>query len=367
MDTAFVTKADKSGEGAKKMIKQYAVIGLGNFGMALARQLSEKGAEVVAIDPDPAQVQLIKDEVTQAVVADATEPQVMATLGVQEMDAALICIRCSISDSLLAVLNLRDLGVSCILAMAINEAHGRLLAKLGVDQILFPERDQASSLTEKLLHPNMIEYLPLVEGYGIIEWQPPPAFLNQPLYELDLINRYGAQVIAVKGSDSHSWQMIPTGQYVTSAGDHLLLLAPHDFLDHVSEEAAPHLFQELWQKPREAVQKLWHKTKSRRQKAQSNNTKASMDPASPSRPPLATPAPQPSFQMAPPQETTPDIAPEGSNKNNNTEQHNHPEERSHPPVKEATHKSKALPERKPSDERVPLWVESKIFSPKDLL
>ena len=121
------------------MRKQFLVVGIGNFGYYLASGLHRKGHEVLAIDKNPDLVETIKNKVTQAIVADATDARVIKSLGVQELDAAVVSIGSVLSDSILAVMNLQEAGVKHIIAKAINEPHKRVLEKLDIQDILFPE------------------------------------------------------------------------------------------------------------------------------------------------------------------------------------------------------------------------------------
>jgi len=211
-------------------MKQFAVIGVGNFGRYLASRLYDKGHEVLAIDRDPGRIQEIKDEVSQAVVADATDRKSMESL-VKDVDAAVVCMGSLLSESILATLNLKDIGVGRIVAKATGEAHGRILQKIGADEVLFPEKDQAVSLAERLHNPNMIEYLPFVEGYSIIHLQPPAGFIGKALRELDLINQYGVQVVAVRERVPDRLNMIPTGTFIVKDGDIMIVLGPNESLD----------------------------------------------------------------------------------------------------------------------------------------
>ncbi len=217
-------------------MKQFAIIGLGNFGYYLATNLYEKKHDVLAIDIDTSRVQEIKDKVTQAVVADATDIRALETLGIKQMDAAVVCIGSILSDSILATLNLKDIGVKRVFAKSVSEPHGRILHKVGALQAFFPEKDMANSLAERLHNPNILDYLPFLEGYSIIELVPPKSFIGQTLKALNLINRYGVQVLAIKRIVPNQLNMIPTGEYVLKNGDILILIGPNDKLDLLREK-----------------------------------------------------------------------------------------------------------------------------------
>lgn len=221
----------------RSAMKQFAVIGLGNFGYYLATQLYKKGYEVLAIDKKPNLVQEIKDKVSQAIVADAAERKTLEAMGLEQMDAAVVCIGSVLSNSILVTLNLKDIGVKRVLAKALSEAHGRILYKIGASEVFFPEKDLALSLAERIHNPNMIDYLPFLEGYSIIELSPPKDFIGKSLRELDLINRLGIQIIAVKEVIKDQLVFIPTAKFVLKDSDILIMLGRNESLDKLKVNA----------------------------------------------------------------------------------------------------------------------------------
>ena len=147
------------------------------------------------------------------------------------MDAAVICIGSVLSESILATLNLKDIGIERLYAKAISEAHSRILHKIGATEIFFPEKDQANLLAERLHNPNMLDYLPFLEGYSLIEFSPPSQFIGKSLRELDLINRFGVQVVAIKELVPDRMNMIPTAQCILKDSDIIILLGPNEGFD----------------------------------------------------------------------------------------------------------------------------------------
>jgi trk system potassium uptake protein TrkA len=214
---------------------QFAVIGLGNFGYYLARHLYEKGHEVIALDVNKVLVQKVKDEVTQAVVADATDREALEALGVSQVDAAVVCIGTRMQASILVTLHLKELGVKQIVAKATSEEHARILLKVGADEIVFPEKDLAIGVASRLDNPNMLDYLPFIEGYSIVELAPPKEFVGKTLKELDLINRYGIQVLAVKEIIPTGMILIPTAAFRVKDSDALIILGPEESLQKLQK------------------------------------------------------------------------------------------------------------------------------------
>jgi trk system potassium uptake protein TrkA len=214
-------------------MKQFVIIGIGNFGHYLAVHLYKKGYEVLVIDKISNRVSEIKDQVSQAVVADATDRKALEALGLDKIDAAVVCIGSVLSESILATLNLKDIGVERVYAKALSEAHSRILQKIGASEVFFPEKDQAISLAERLHNPNMLDYLPFLEGYSIIQLAPPNRFIGKSLRELNLINRFGVQVVAVQEVVPERLNLIPTAQFVLKDSDIMILLGPNEALEQL--------------------------------------------------------------------------------------------------------------------------------------
>lgn len=190
--------------------KQFVVIGLGNTGYFLARHLTALGHDVMVVDPSPEKIQDISNQVAQAVVADGTRKKQLQSLPLAKVDSVICCIGEDLQASLLTVLNLRELGVKHIIAKSSSPAHTTILEKLGVADIFHPERDMAISLAERLNRPNMLDYLPFMEGFSIVEIACPESFWGKTLKDLSLTHKYGIQVIAIRDP------LEPTPRSVTS-------------------------------------------------------------------------------------------------------------------------------------------------------
>ncbi|MEJ2640052.1 MAG: TrkA family potassium uptake protein [Desulfosarcinaceae bacterium] len=220
------------------MKKQFAVIGLGNFGFYLATTLYQKGHEVLAVDVESRRVQEIRDNVSRAVIADATDPKAVRELELADMDAVVIAMGSDLNNSILATLNTKDAGVKRILAKAVSDAHGRILQKIGASEIYFPEKDLALTAAQRLANPNIIDYIPLMEDHSIAQLAPPEEFLGKTLAELDLINKYGIQIVAVKELIPKNHVIIPTGRFVIKDSDVLVMIGPEKQMARLRELAS---------------------------------------------------------------------------------------------------------------------------------
>lgn len=216
-------------------MKQVVVIGLGNFGNYIAKELYIKGFDVIALDKDAQKVQEIQADVTQAIVADSTDISALKAVGIDNADMVLVCMGSSLSDSILTALNVKDLGVRRIYAKAKTSSHGRILEKLGVSEVLFPERDLALNVARKMANPNMLDFIPFIEGYTIVELAPIQVFIGKKLKEMDLINKFGVQVIAVKDVITDHVNIIPTGEYLVKDSDVLVLLGKKEDIDRLKD------------------------------------------------------------------------------------------------------------------------------------
>ena len=204
-------------------MKQFVILGLGSFGENLAFALSEEGHEVLALDLDERKVDAIKDRVTHAVVADAADKNVLSKFVNENVDAVIVGMD-SMEASALATLYLRDLGIKEIIVKAVNDDHAKVLKAVGATEVVYPEKDIALRLADRLSTPNLIEHLPLTPEYSIVEITPPKNFMGKTLKELHLRKEFGITVIAVKDVLSNKFQLIPKAEYEIKHNDVLMVI-----------------------------------------------------------------------------------------------------------------------------------------------
>jgi len=207
---------------------RFAVIGLGSFGSYLARTLYEKGHEVLVIDKDKDKVEEAKDFSSQAVWMDSADKESLRALGVQDMDVVVVSLGPEMEPSILTVLYLHELGVNRILAKALSPDHGKILEAIGATEVIYPERDMAVRLAQRLSSRNVLEYLPLAENISIQEIVPPEAFIGKKLRDLDLTNRYRVQVIAVRQLVPDRLIFIPGADFVIKDSDVLVVMGEEE-------------------------------------------------------------------------------------------------------------------------------------------
>ncbi len=205
-------------------MKRVVVIGLGIFGSQLARQLYESGLEVVAIDKNRDVVQRIKDHSTKPVLADATDKDVLESIGIDAKDTVVISFGEDLSASTLLTLYLKEMKVKEIIVKVPNEDYKRILLKVGASEAIIPEREMANKVARSIISPNVLEYLPISEDYTICELAPPSAFIGKSLVELDLRKKYNLQVIAIRDVLSGKLQLVPRASAVIKDSDVMVII-----------------------------------------------------------------------------------------------------------------------------------------------
>lgn len=214
-------------------MRSYIVIGLGRFGTEVARQLCALGCEVLAIDCQSDLVQQISGDVTHAAVADARDKDVLKALGAKEFDCAVVAIGDSLADSVLATMNVKELGVGKVVCKAHDETHRQVLLKLGADQVVIPEQENAGRLARSLSSHNVLDYIELSDDYGIIEVPAPKSWHSKSLKELNVRAKLGLNIIAIKSSGGIN--VSPAADYQIAEKDILVVLGDTAALQRVQK------------------------------------------------------------------------------------------------------------------------------------
>lgn len=214
-------------------MKSFVVIGLGRFGSEAAKRLCQQGCEVLVIDSRSDLVQQMSNEVTQAVVGDARDKEVLRALGVKDFDCGIVAIGDSLADSVLATMNLKELGVPYIVCKAYDETHRQVLKKLGADRVVIPEKENADRLAKSLSSPNVLDYIELSEDYGIVEVPAPAPWQGKSLIELNIRAKLGVNILAVK-REGHI-TVSPSADFRIEQGDTLVVLGDTGALNAVQK------------------------------------------------------------------------------------------------------------------------------------
>lgn len=215
-----------------KHSKQFAVIGLGYFGEAVTRTLRDLGHEVLLIDNSELHVQQAIDQnlATEAVCLDATKMYALRELGLENFDAVVLAVGENVQDSILAALNLMELGVTNLVAKASNGAHGKILEKLNVHRVIYPEQEMGERVARSLLRSNILEGFELDPRYSVVEVKASQKIAGQNLRQLDLRVRFGIYVIAIKNGN-HQLAIVPSPEIYIQENDLLLILGENIQID----------------------------------------------------------------------------------------------------------------------------------------
>lgn len=214
--------------------KQYIVIGLGRFGRSVARNLEANGCMVLAVDKEEKNVNLVAEYVTRAVCLDITDEDAVRELGLGNFDGAIVAIGQSLDAAVLGVMWAKEQGVPKVIAKAYDDTQGKILTKVGADEIVYPEREMGDHLAKALAFGNFLDAVELTADYSIAEASVLQEWDGRNLRELRLRDKYHINVIAVKRN--HDLEINPSAEEILRAGDALVLLGKNEVLKKLSED-----------------------------------------------------------------------------------------------------------------------------------
>ena len=202
--------------------KSFAIFGLGRFGASIAETLHSMEYEVLAVDKSEECVNNTSPHMTHAVVGDATDENLLKSLGVRNFDVAVVAIGGDIQSSILVTLLLKEMGVKYVLAKAQSELHSKVLYKVGADRVILPERDMGVRVAHNLVSTNFVDLIELSPDSSIVEIKPPKGWFGKSLRDLNIRVKYGISIVAVK-KDSAT-HVAPKADYVVEEEDLLVVI-----------------------------------------------------------------------------------------------------------------------------------------------
>jgi trk system potassium uptake protein TrkA len=198
-------------------MKQVAVFGLGDFGVAVLKTLRENRVTVLALDIDRSRADAVRDIADHVVIADMTHASALDKLGLLQMDAVVVATSAPMSTSILAVLRLKDLGVGRIIAKAENEDHATVLGAIGVSEVVIPETDSATRVANKISWTNVVSMIELSSGCSIMEVLPPEDAIGKSLRDSSLRERYYLEVLGMREAPGEPLDAIPNPDRIITA------------------------------------------------------------------------------------------------------------------------------------------------------
>ncbi len=177
----------------------YGIIGLGRFGMALAKELAESGAELIVLDSDEEKVAQMREVTENAFVAKNLDKKTLLDTGLKNCDVAVVCIGEHIDTSILTTLNLVSMEIPHVISKATSIEHGEILKKLGAD-VVYPEHDMAVRLAHRLETSRVLDFVQLSEKINISKIMLPPQAIGKTVVEVNLRARFGVNIVAIENS-----------------------------------------------------------------------------------------------------------------------------------------------------------------------
>jgi len=184
-------------------MRQFAVFGLGVFGISVAKNLMAEGMEVIVVDKNEQGIETIKNEVTQAAVLDSTKEEALRAVDIGRIDCAVVAIGDDMEASILTALLLKKLEVPKIIARANSQAHRQILSLIGVDEIISPEDEMGLRLARRLSSTHILHHLDISEEHTIAEVVVAESFVGSTIREMNLRSRFGVNIVGIKKRIPH--------------------------------------------------------------------------------------------------------------------------------------------------------------------
>jgi len=202
--------------------RQYIIFGIGRFGSALAKKLCELGHEVLAVDSDEQRVAAIAPYVTNAIQVNSSDEEAMRSLGIRNFDAAIVAIGDDLHHSILMSIMCKEMEAKYIIAKASDAMHAKVLLKLGVDRVVFPERDMGERIAYSLINPHILDLINLHGDYIIVQLNCPQSWVGHSFREIDVRKRFSVSVLAIYRNGDMLMDLSADSKF--DRGDSLLVL-----------------------------------------------------------------------------------------------------------------------------------------------
>lgn len=212
------------------MKKQFAVFGLGSFGMSVAVTLQKLGCEVVAVDEDMDRVEEAADKVSFAMAADVGDPEVIEAMGARNLDGVVVAVS-GMEASILATMVSKEIGVPYVIAKARNDLHEKVLKKVGADVVIFPEREMGVRIARSMVSKNFADWIALSDEYSMIETAVPQKWVGKTLLDLDVRKNYDVSVVGIKRNGE--FEVSPDPKKTLEEGMLMILIGSNRALEKI--------------------------------------------------------------------------------------------------------------------------------------
>lgn len=217
-------------------MKNFLVIGLGEFGKSVAKTLYSNNATVLVIDAKENLIKQALNEgiIEEAIILDATDEIALKKVVRDDFDTAFVSVGDNIQASILITLQLKELGVKNIICKAVNHTQEKVLYKIGATQVVFPEESMGEKVAYSVLRPTIIDYFKFAEDYFIYEVKVPKTYVGKSLMELNLRHKYEINILAVKHFDG-KMDVTPDPNIKLNKDDLLIILSRENVIDRVTK------------------------------------------------------------------------------------------------------------------------------------
>lgn len=218
----------------KKAAPSFGIIGLGRFGMALAKSLAQAEKEVLVLDCNESKVREMRQYTEHAYVVRELSKQALEDAGVQNCDTVIVCIGEKIDTSILTTLNVVSLGVPTVISKAISAEQGQILQKIGAE-VIYPEHDMALRLAKRLLAHSLMDYISLSNDIEISEVPLNHMLVGTSVKDADLRRTYGINIIAIENEESTTIEILP--DYIFQKQDIIVVVGKSENLKKFANAA----------------------------------------------------------------------------------------------------------------------------------
>ncbi|MBQ9073455.1 MAG: TrkA family potassium uptake protein [Muribaculaceae bacterium] len=187
----------------------YAVLGLGRYGRAVARDLVAGGADIIAVDNDESIVNDLVTEIPVCKCADITDAEAMRQLGIGNIDVVVIAMASNLEASVMAIMLCKEAGVKTVIAKCANEMHRKILSKVGADRVVLPETDSGIRLAKNILSSGFVDIIELSKDVSMVEMNVRPEWIGKTIVELSLRRKYSINIVAICHGSKISTEIDP--------------------------------------------------------------------------------------------------------------------------------------------------------------
>ncbi len=212
----------------------YAIFGMGRFGVSIAEVLLEAECEVMVIDRSEEHLQKIASQATYAIRADVTEEGVLESIGIGNVDVVIIAMAERLEASIMVAMYAKESGVSRIIAKCSSPLHGAILHKIGVDEVIYPEREMGKRVARNLLTGGFVDLVELSDNFSMVEVKAPAAWAGKSLAQLKIRDTYNINVVALKKGEQVCVNLDP--HEPLEQGETLIMLGNNEDLNRLSDE-----------------------------------------------------------------------------------------------------------------------------------